>query len=883
MPWASHGRTAHRHPAAVNITEYRTRIAEQDATLAHRYWAREDIESIVADRAAFFDALIREIWDDQCNGPAGDSLLLFALGGYARGELHPGSDIDLLILARDPSKYREQIAAFVRYLFDLNLDIGHSVRTVRDCTREAANDITVATAMFERRLLTEPATARGRGMVEKLDRAMNKRRLWPADAFFGAKREEQQQRHRRFNNVEYDLEPDIKASPGGLRDLQTALWVCGRKFGSTDPAELERLGILTAGENAALANGRRYLWWVRYGLHLVAGRKDDRLQFEHQRALSERLGYVDTAARLGVERFMHQYYTYVLSLREVNDIVLQYLDESLARGKPRIESINERFCINDNHIEATSPDVFARTPSALLEMFVILANRRDIAGVRAGTIRLIHDHVHLIGERFRADAENHRLFMALLKAPYTLVTQLTRMRRYGILSRYIPEFGEIVGQMQHDLFHIYTVDAHTMMVIRQMRLFRYRAQAETYPLAHHCVKIIPKVELLYLAGLFHDMGKGRGGDHSTLGAGDAVRFCRRHGLNEDDTELVEWLVVNHLVMSSTAQRRDIYDPDVVFEFAQLVRSERRLDYLYALTVADITATNPTLWNSWRDTLLRQLYAETRKLLENGLESPVDKQATIRACLEGAAEKLAGTGLGEVQARPVWALVGDDFLMRHTPGRIAEVTVALLRHDPDTGPLVLMRNMDGQVPGAGATEIFVYTHDKPNLFAASVIAIDRLRLSVYDANIRTSQDGLCFNTYVVLDAERLPIRGNRDKLVERITRAIAQPDIGSFGNRRVSRRHKQLARPTQAELVNNEGEAFSTLTVLTADRPGLLARIGLLFHELEISVLGARIATLGERVEDVFYLQSPSGGPITDPEFKYAFENTLRQTLDSMPR
>ena len=872
----------------MNVAGWRARIAEQDAALAERYWARDAIESIVRDRVAFFDALIREIWrrhfdSGSGNGAAGDALLLFALGGYARGELHPGSDIDLMILGRDPRRHKAEIEAFLRNLYDLNLDIGHSVRTVRDCIAQAANDITVATAVFERRLLTEPATPRARAMLEKLDRAMNKPRLWPADRFFRAKREEQRQRHRRFHNVEYDLEPDVKASPGGLRDLQTALWVCARKFGTSDIDALERLGIVTPTESEWLANGRRYLWWVRYGLHLVAGRKDDRLQFEHQRVLAERLGYVDTAAKLGVERFMHQYYRYVLTLREVNDIVLQFLEESLARGKPRVESVNERFRIRDSHIEATAPDVFARHPSALLEMFVILANRRDIDGVRAGTIRLIRDHVHLVDDKFRADPGNNRLFIALLKAPYTLVTQLTRMRRYGILSRYIPEFGEVVGQMQHDLFHIYTVDAHTMMVIRQMRLFRYRARAETFPLAHHCVKTVPKIELLYIAGLFHDVGKGRGGNHSTLGARDAVRFCRRHGLNDDDTALVEWLVENHLAMSGTAQRRDIYDPDVVFEFAELVRSERRLDYLYALTVADITATNPTLWNSWRDTLLRQLYTETRKLLEGGLESPVDRQASIRACLESAAEKLAAGGTDESDAKPVWALLGDEFLLRHTPERVADLTAAVLGHDAAAGPLVLMRNMAGQVPGEGATEIFVYTRDKPNLFAASVIAIDQLHLSVYDANIRTSEDGLCFNTYVVLDQERQPIRGDRDALANHIRTAVAEPDIGTFGNRRVPRRLRQLTRPTEATLFNRDGEPFSTLTVLTADRPGLLARIGLLFHELDISVLGARIATLGERVEDVFYLQTRAGGPITDPEFRYTFENTLRQTLDSMQR
>ena len=866
----------------MNVRECRSRIADQDASLAHRYWAREGIESIIADRVNFFDGLIREIWASHFNDPARDALALFAVGGYARKELHPGSDIDLLILARNPRRFKAEIGAFVRFLFDLNLDIGHSVRTVKDCVSETARDITVATAMFERRLLTEPGTPGVRKLVDQLDKAMSKPRLWPADTFFRAKREEQTQRHRHFNNVEYDLEPNIKASPGGLRDLQTALWVCGRKFGSHNPAELERLGIVTAEESAWLANGRRYLWWVRYGLHLVAGRKDDRLQFEYQRALAERLGYVDTEARLGVERFMHEYYRYVLSLREVNDIILQFLEESLSRGKPRTEPINERFRINNSHIEATHREVFACHPSALLEMFVILANRRDVAGVRAATIRLIRDHVHLIDEGFRANPENNRLFLALLKAPYTLVTQLTRMRRYGILSRYIPEFGDVVGQMQHDLFHIYTVDAHTMMVIRQLRIFRYRAQAENFPLAHRCVKTIPKIELLYIAGLFHDIGKGRGGDHSRLGAGDAVLFCQRHGLNKDDTELVEWLVLNHLIMSSTAQWRDIYDPEVVFDFAQLVRSERRLDYLYALTVADITATNPTLWNSWRDTLLSQLYSETRKLLEAGVESPLDKQATIRAGLEGAAEILADAGISESQAKPVWALFGDEFPLRHTPRRTAEVTALVLGHDPGKGPLVVVRNMTGQAPGGGATEIFVYAHDKPNLFAASVIALDRLRLSVYDANIRTSDDGLCFNTYVVLDENRQPLRGDRDTLVERMAAAIAQPDIGSFGNRRVPRRHKQLSRPTEAALVNRAGEPFSTLTLLTADRPGLLARIGLLFHELGISVLGARIATLGERVEDIFYLQRIEGGPITDPEFRYALENTLRQTLDSMP-
>ena len=862
------------------IRRRRARVAKHEASLARRYWAREAIDGILADRTAFFDQLLREIWDERFSAQAKEELALFALGGYARGELHPGSDLDLLILAEDPRRHRSEIEPFVRSLFDLNLAVGHSVRTLADCKREARADLAAATALFERRLLIAPSSPRAAALAGKLDRAMNSPRLWPPDAFFRAKRDEQERRHQRFANVEYGLEPDIKASPGGLRDLQTALWVCERKFGTREPEELRRLGVLTQEESDELANGRRYLWWVRYGLHLIAGRKEDRLQFQHQRALAQRLGYVDTAAKLGVERFMHQYYRYVLSLREVNDIVFQSLEESLAKGKLRLEPINARFRIAGNQIEAVHDRVFADKPGALLELFVLLAHRRDVSGARAATIRLIRDHVHLIDENFRSDPQNGRLFLNLLKAPYTLVTQLTRMRRYGILARYIPEFGAVVGQMQHDLFHIYTVDAHTMMTIRQMRLFRYRAQAETYPVAHHCVKSIPKVELLYIAGLFHDIGKGRGGDHSVLGAVDAVRFCRRHGLNNSDTELVEWLVANHLTMSGTAQRQDIYDPEVVLEFARFARSERRLDYLYALTVADITATNPSLWNSWRATLLRQLYYQTRKLLRRGLESPADKQATARACREGALEELAALGISAQQAQPVWALLGDEFLLRHRPRQVAEIVAALKDHDPDAAPLVLMKNTESQMPGEGATEIFLYTRDKANLFAAAAIAIGRLRLSICEANIRTVPDGRCFNTYVVLDENRQPVRGDRAPLVRRLAQAVAAPRIGKVARQRLPRRHKQLSRPTEAQLSAGNGDAFSTLRVLTADRPGLLARIGLLFHEWEVSVLGARIATLGERVEDVFYLQTKSGGPITDPQFAYGLENALRQALDA---
>lgn len=863
------------------VEDLRKRLADHDAVLADRYWARHNVDDLISERTRFFDDMLREIWLSCIPEKARKDLALLAVGGYGRGEQFPYSDVDLLILAKRPTAWREEVRSFLHLLYDLNLDVGHSVRRLADCKTEASKDITVATAMYERRLLigSEKLSA-------GLDKIMSSNRLWPSDRFFKAKRDEQEARHSQYDNVEYGLEPNLKTSPGGLRDLQTAMWIFQRQFGTNDPRDLERLGALTSQERGWLEDGRRFLWWVRYGLHLLAGRKEDRLQFEYQRGLAERLGFADTDARRGVERFMSLYYQHVLSLREVNDIVLQYFDESILRERerPEIEPINERFQVRNNYIEICNEQVLEATPSALLEIFVIMANRRDISGVRADTIRAIRNHLHLIDDEFREDPINTGLFLDLLKAPYTLVSQLTRMRRYGVLGRYLPEFGKIIGQMQHDLFHIYTVDAHTMMVIRNMRRFHYRSSEEHYPVACHCVRNLPKIELLYIAGLYHDMGKGRGGDHSELGAVDAIAFCRRHGLTEDDTELVDWLVRQHLLMSSVAQRKDIYDPDIILEFATEVKSERRLDYLYALTVADINATNPTLWNNWRATLLRQLYGETRKALRRGLESPVDRQATIQACRESALERLVRQGMKESDVFALWAAGGDDFFLRHTPRQVAEVTAAIAMHKGE-GPLIVLLERKGQVSEEGATEICIFSRNRERLFANTVNALSTLGLSVYDANIHTAESGWCLNSFIVLDGEGRPPgkgREQRHRLTEQLREVLSDPEAElTPARRRLSRQLKQLPTPTEVTL-ESQGEPRSyELTVIASDRPGLLASIGLLFAELEIDLIDARITTLGERVEDVFTIRDAAAATDSSMEERaYVLANALRQGLDT---
>ncbi len=852
--------------AAARLSDLRQRIVASDEQLAERFWAGEDIDAIVHGRATFFDQLIKGLWN-QTEWPesAGERLALFAVGGYGRGELHPHSDIDLLILVDGESvSYRAGIETFVQNLWDLKLNIGHSVRTVDECHQEAKDDIATATSILERRLLAGTLA-----LDRQVGRLFATDEIWPSARFFSAKVNEQRKRHNRYQDVEYNLEPNIKVAPGGLRDIQTVGWIIKRHFGNTSQADLTGRGFLTAQESQWLAEGRRFLWRVRYGLHLIVGRAEDRLLFDYQRTLAERLGYKDTDAQLDVEQFMHDYYRHVLSLREVNDILLQHFDETILRAhyEPEVEPINERFQIRDNYIETRSDDVFSQHPPAMMELFVIMANRRDISGVRATTIRLVRNHLDLIDDDFRNDAEVTGLFIELLRAPYTLVSQLTRMRRYGVLGRYIPEFGRVIGQMQHDLFHIYTVDAHTMMVIRNMRRLFYRSSQETVPVAYHCIRNLPKIELLYIAGLFHDIAKGRGGDHSTLGAADVIAFCHRHRLDEDDTELVAWLVRVHLLMSATAQNKDITDPVVVHEFASEVCTEVRLDYLYTLTVADINATNPTLWNGWRATLMRQLYIETRKALRRGLNLPVDRAAYIHQHKTEALARLSEHGIDQARTLALWDDPDPEFFMQHSVGEIVSLTEAVAKHDLASGPLVLVRDVVGHVSGEGATEIFLYMRDQPRLFAASVIALDQLNLSIHDARIHTSAGNHCFNSYIVLDESGNSISSNaaRARHIERTL--IAQlSDLDRYPEtvkRRIPRRLKQFQRPTEAYLSNDPELPWSVLRVVASDRPGLLARLGIIFVDLGIDVHGAKITTLGERIEDLFYISGRDGARIRD--------------------
>lgn len=861
------------------IKHYKARLANNLAQITEAYWRNDDIDELVARHTSFHDALLLELWHRQLDSDARRALSLYAVGGYGRAELHPCSDIDLLILVSGRGRYDEQIASFIRMLWDIGLEVGHSVRTARECGREASGDLTIFTTLLERRRLSGSDRANS-----KLDAALKRRWLWPSAKFFRAKLDEQMERRERFDNVDYGLEPNVKQSPGGLRDLQTAQWVVLREFGTRDPTQIERFGLMTSIEREWLENGRRFLWWVRFGLHILAGREQDHLQFEYQRTLASRLGYVDSDAKLAVERFMQDYYRHIMSLREVNDILLQSFRESVVDGRKRsfAARINDDFVLQGDYL-AFNPDVDIRAkPSLLLRIFSLLARRPDIRGVRAESIRAVRDNIDLIDDDFRDDPANAAVFMDLLRAPHELVGQLRRMRRYGVLGRYIPEFGDIIGQMQHDLFHIYTVDAHTMALIRNLRRFYLRKTQDEHPIAAHAIHAVPKVELLYIAGLFHDIGKGRGGDHSVLGAQFVLPFCRRHGLSHLDTELVAWLVREHLTMSSVAQRQDIHDPDVINEFARFVRSEMRLNYLYALTVADICATNPTLWNGFRASLMRTLYGATRRALRQGLESPLDRAETIDAIRERAREKLLERGVDAERVEHIWTIPSADFFLRHSISDVVDITEEVSRHSLASGPLVLVRNAGDRMDDDGLTEVFLFAKDAPAVFATSVIELDALELGVHSARIYTDEDGRCFNSYMVLPREADALSdADRDRVRREMTAVLGDtsspPEVIS---RRVSRQLQQLYTPAEVSLATEEGAAMSTLTIHAADHPGVLALIGALLVELGVTVHEARITTLGERIEDIFEVTDDQGRPFADTELARKLSANIAERIDA---
>lgn len=866
-----------RHPGKVARAALQETQAQLDAA-----FGSTPIRDLVAQRAAAMDNVLSAVWQFSEFTEVPD-IALVAVGGYGRGELHPHSDVDILVLCEQPPEglLKEQLERFITLLWDIGLEIGHSVRTLDEGVALARSDITIATNIMEMRTLCGPDQLR-----EKLLQLTSPQHMWPAEAFFNAKREEQIARHRKFGFTEYSLEPDIKNAPGGLRDLQTIAWIAKRHFGLNSWEELLKQGFIDQPEFTRIRKCEDYLWQIRWILHRLNNRNENRLLFDYQREVARQLGYEDDDGNLAVEQCMKRYYRMAMAISVLNEVLLQAFDEQILQSQrqPDIQPINRRFQLNNGYLDLTGDHIFARYPSALLEGFVILAQHPEIRGLRASYARLLMRNRKKIDEAFRHDSRNTSLFMELLRSPHGLFSQLRRMKRFGILGQYLPEFGAVIGLMQYDLFHIYTVDYHTLMVVRHMRRLRYHESRETLPLAYEVFYRLPKPELLYISGLYHDIAKGRGGDHSTLGAVDAMAFCKRHGLSSWDSKLVAWLVENHLLMSVTAQRKDISDPDEVMDFARKVGDLVHLDYLYTLTVADINATNPSLWNAWRASLLRQLYRETRRVLRRGLSNPPDKQDWIDETRQAALAILKQQRVHAADAETLWAGLGEDYFLRETPRDIAWHTEAILNRENPKAPLVLIRASNAS-QFEGGTQIFIYTPDQENLFATMVNALDQQGLTILDARIITSSDGFTLDTYIVMDQQGTPIADDLERqhsIREEMTAAFTNPSrFSEILQRRLPRRHRHFDVPTQVMISNDIQQDHTSVEIITLDRPGLLAQIGKIFAEEKLRVHNARIATLGERVEDVFFITDQQGEPLRDMATCEALQKRLITELDDI--
>lgn len=862
------------HPLKV----FKDTISGVNTHFDRRFEEGEDIRFLVNERATFIDAILHYAWHLY---KWENDIALIAVGGYGRGELHPHSDIDILILLDNPAaqKYQDELQSFITLLWDIGLDIGSSVRTVDECIALAREDITVVTNLMEARRIA--GNDRLRDQVQILT---GPEHMWSLEDFYRAKLAEQRERHRKYRYTEYGLEPNVKNAPGGLRDIQTVNWLAKRYFAVQTLTQLEGGSFFTEQEFGMLRQGESFLWRVRYGLHKLAGRADERLLFEYQQELAKQFGYQDNERGLAIEQFMHHYYRTATSLRQVNDILLRILEDHIhsQHHTPIITPINDEFQLRNGLIEITRDSVFTDNPSALLSIFVTMCEHPEIEGVRAQTIRHISEHRYLVDDDFRNNPANQQLFLSLFKIETKLITQLKRMTRYGLLGRYLPEFGRITGQMQHDLFHRYTVDAHTLLVMQNVRSFRKSSAEKEFPIASAIMKRIEKPELLYIAALYHDIGKGRGGDHSVLGAEDAETFCQRHGLSGREIRLVAWLVRNHLLMSYVSQKKDISDPDVIYDFAIKVGDIRHLDYLYTLTVADMCGTNPEIWTSWRASLMHQLYTETKLALRRGLEHTIDQQDIIEETQIKAIEILAQNNLSESQVRALWGDMGDDYFLREGAHDIAWQTDALAHHNSDA-PLILIKDSEFQ-PWRGATQIFVRVKDVENVFVAATTALSQLGLNIQDARLYSSKSGYTIDTFYVLDENNAPLGNDPQRLLTIRQTLLDELNLvnqySEIIRRRTPRQLKHFMTPARTKLYNDDNNHVSVLEVICPDRPGLLAHIGRVFMDMGVEVQNAKISTLGERVEDVFFITDHNKQPLTDADFCRRLQETICQTLDN---
>jgi [protein-PII] uridylyltransferase len=847
-----------------NLLQFKHLLKQKDIELKLKFDPHCSVSDLLKEKSDFIDLILSCCWQHFL-GPHARQLSLCAVGGFGRRELFPHSDIDIIILldSDDTTPYQEALANLFTFLWDIGLKPGYSVRTVNECVSAALEDQTIMTSLMEINLI-----AGNVALFEALKQRITPNKIWPSDRFFAAKMEEQRLRYAKFHDTAYNLEPNVKEGPGGLRDMQVIAWVFKRHYNSSTLKELIKYGFLPESEYAELISARDVLWRIRYALHLLTNRAEDRLIFDYQRDLAEQFGFSAENQHYNqdVEQFMQFYFKTVQGLERLNEMLLQLFNERFVTGEMacKVTPVNDKFIAINGYLEAVNESVFEQYPLALLEVFLILQINASLKGIRATTIRLIRKNLHLIDDAFRSNKSANRLFIEIFRRSRGLTHELRRMNRYGVLAAYLPSFANIVARMQYDLFHIYTVDEHTLFVTRNLRRFSLEEHRDEFPLCNTVFLLIAKPEILYIAALFHDIAKGRNGDHSAIGEEIARQFCIQHDLSAHDTKLVAWLVRNHLVMSMTAQRKDISDPDVIHEFAQKVGSIEYLNHLYLLTVADIRATNPELWNGWKDSLLKELYSVTHNALRRGLQNPAAIADRLRENKQEAREELIKLGLSEAAIDASWQHTSDDYFLRYSADEIAWHTMAIASSNEADLPLVLLRPQTHR----GSAEVFIYARDEGPVFSISTATLDQLGLTILDARIMTTQDNYVLNSFQVLEQSGEPI--NELFRASHICTALRNNLLHGKAKSHVnihrqskSRQAQHFPIPTSIQFLPDPLNRHTIIELVTTDHAGLLSKIGRAFIQQNVNLHSAKITTIGSRAEDIFYITDQQLQPITD--------------------
>ncbi|MBH0007437.1 [protein-PII] uridylyltransferase [Psychrobacter sp. SWN149] len=868
----------------LGIPEWLAQINEDISRLLER---GTNIRQLVSARASAIDSLLIALfkWFELDK----TDLAFFATGGYGRGELSLYSDIDILLLSPDEigADASSKIDKLVALLWDIGLEPALSVRSIDDAL-EAALDHTIASAQLEARLLI------GNEALQDMPiQIVNK--LWSPRAFFDVKMQESKARYLQHNATEYNLEPNIKTAPGGLRDIHIIGWVTKRYFRVGKLYDLVQQNFLTEKEFDELSFSEGYLWQIRHYLHVLTGRNENKLLFDYQREIAQLMGYEtqpDDQPNAAVERFMRDYYRCAMQISTLSEMLTNHYYETIIEPqlpddeRPKKQPINARFNRIGNQIAIAHHRVFAQHPDAILEMFLLMG-QHGIDKVRTHTLRALKIAARGIDQVYRDNPAHKTLFLANLKEQNYLFHRLRTMNRYGVLGNYVPAFAQVTGLMQYDLFHRYTVDAHTLFLIRILHRFTDPMFCDEFPLVSSIFQRIERKEILVLAAMFHDIAKGRGGDHSELGQIESIEFCLSHGMSLADANLVGWLTRYHLLMSITAQKKDISDPEVVTIFADLIGNVTHLNHLYVLTVADMNATNPQLWNSWRATLMKQLYSQTRRILRADIDAPTNRQDMISATRTQAQAMLDNVNnqhMNRDEVLRLWDDLGDEYFLREIPEDILWHTEAILNHPPiglasnaDSPPLVVLR--EHRELALDAVQVFVYTQDQINLFAVTMAVFDQMNLDVLDARIITATRDFALDSYVLLDPSGtlLVDEDSQHELKRRLINAFKDPTVLKLTNKRMPRQLRHFEVTTVINFEFNDASDQHILSLETLDQPGLLARVGQVFLQEQIEVHAARITTLGERAEDMFYISDQNDEPLSADRLE-ALKSALMDSL-----